>query len=689
MPAVLYVTPLDIEDVVLTVPDAVRRLAHRARVTAWAGDWSSGALVTCDPVVVARSDADPFAVFTRLPAVEPDPAYPEAVGGGWFGYLSFPARGGVPSFPRASLAWYRDVLRFDGAHWWYEALLDDGFGRTEAAARCADLCRDLVTPAHPEPARLEVTGVPDATAHVVAVERCVQAIRCGEIYQATIACTIEGRLHGCPHDGWARLVEAYAPARAALVADPAGTAVSASPELFLRRRGREVLTAPIKGTRPRTGGPADDHELDAAEHRRLAASEKDAAENVMIVDLMRNDLSRVCATGSIRVPRLLDVQAHPGVWHLVSTVQGVLAAGCDDADLLAAAFPPGSVTGAPKIRAVELVETLETTPRGLFTGAIGYVSPLAGLELAVAIRTLEVAPGGHARLGVGGGVTVDSTPVEEWAECLTKAAPVLRALGAAPLDPGPGLRGAALARRERGLFETLRVVDGRPLRVAEHVRRLRTSYAECYGTPLTADVAGAVADAVTGCPGVWRVRVDAAPGVPDRVWVTARPCPPPVPLDAQPGLVLRPHRLGPAGAPRHKFVDRAWIEAIEAPLAADEAALLVDHRDRLLEATRSSVFVVRSGVLATSPLDGRVLPGTARRAVLDALDGAGLPYDLVAPAVTELPGADGVFLVNAVRGVQWVRAAPGVTWAAPDRLTRYVARLLDPGTGRRSGRPSW
>ena len=506
----LHVAPLAVD---LPVGEVVRRLAGRARVTAWSGAWSCGALVTCDPIRVAPPAADPFALLTDLPTVVPDPAHPHAVGGGWFGYLPF---GGA-----ASLAYYRDVLRHDGERWWYEALLTSAFDEDMAGVRLAGLRAVLAAPAAVEEARLELLGEPDMTGHVVAVERCVQAIRRGEIYQANIATHLDLRLHGSPHDAWARLVEERAPARAALVADPAGTAVSASPELFLRRSGRQVRTAPIKGTRPRTGGAAD-----VAERARLAASAKDAAENVMIVDLMRNDLARVCATGTVRVPGLLDVEPHAGVWHLVSTVTGELAPGRDDADLLAATFPPGSVTGAPKLRAIEVIDELEPRPRGLFTGAMGWASPLAGLELNVAIRTLEVAPDGRAVLAVGGGVTVDSTPVEEWAECLTKAAPVLATLGArVPVAAAP----AHLARQADGLFETLLAVDGRARRVGEHVRRLRASYLECYGVPLTADVPADVAGAVGTAPAaagpgrVLRVRVDARPDEPDRVRVTVTP----------------------------------------------------------------------------------------------------------------------------------------------------------------------
>jgi para-aminobenzoate synthetase component 1 len=198
-----------------------------------------------------------------------------------------------------------------------------------------------------------------------------------------------------------------------------------SPELFLSRHGNLVRSTPIKGTLPRRDA-ADD-----VLARRLRESEKDVAENVMITDLVRNDLGRVCEVGSVRVPDLLSVRAAPGVWHLESTVEGRLAAGLTDEDLLRATFPPGSVSGAPKIRALDLIAELEPVARGVYSGAVGLVSPVAGLELNVAIRTLEIHAG-RVELGVGGGITADSDPAAEWQECLHKAAPLEKLLATPP-----------------------------------------------------------------------------------------------------------------------------------------------------------------------------------------------------------------------------------------------------------------
>jgi para-aminobenzoate synthetase/4-amino-4-deoxychorismate lyase len=665
--AALFVRPMPVR---LALADVVRRVASRDRVTAWSGSWSPGGLVTCDPVAVVRpGTAEAMRVLATQPQVRPDPEHPDAVGGGWFGYLSFPASRPT-TWPRASLGWYRDVLRHDGNRWWYEALLDTGgdedaaraggassgvrtaFDEAAACARRDLLLAALQTPAAPVSARLTTRVRPDArtrATHVAAVERCRQAIRRGDIYQANVATRLELTLHGSPHEAWARLVERLDPARACLVADPAGTAVSASPELFLRRSDRSVRTDPIKGTRPRRGDPDD-----ARERAVLRASDKDAAENVMIVDLMRNDLGRVCATGSVRVPALLDVQPHPGVWHLVSTVCGTLADGRDDADLLAATFPPGSVTGTPKLRATEVIEQVEAHPRGLFTGALGYAGPLVGLETAVAIRTLEVEPGGRTRLWVGGGITADSMPAAEWSECLDKADPILRVLGTPPRGRTvPPLAAAS------GVREVVVVAAGRPVLLAEHVERLRRSYRDLYGAPLTADVVAAVRAAAAQLPrGGWAVVIDAGPATPDRVRATVRPVP------AAGGTVV----LAPSAAPAtvgHSMTDRGALDTVEATVPPGVEPLLVDRHSDVLGTSRSNVLAVRDGVVYTPPLDGRVVPGTVRQLVLDALDDARVPYVLRPLPLALLPRMTAVVVTDALRGIRQVTAVRGVAQWPP------------------------
>jgi para-aminobenzoate synthetase component 1 len=253
-----------------------------------------------------------------------------------------------------------------------------------------------------------------------AVETVRDAIAAGDVYQVNLVQHLSAPFSG---DASA-LAGALAPLRPLaprpLVGD-AWTVVSASPELFLRRRGRNVWTMPIKGTRP-LGVPG------------LTESEKDAAEHVMIVDLERNDLSRVCEPGSVRWPELMVPRGLAGVEHLVSRVEGMLRDDIGLAELLAATFPGGSITGAPKIAAVDLIAELEPVGRGASMGAYGTVWPNGDLELALTIRTFAVAEG-RIHLWVGGGIVWDSDPAAEIEESWTKAAPLLAAIGAPVATP--------------------------------------------------------------------------------------------------------------------------------------------------------------------------------------------------------------------------------------------------------------
>ena len=226
-------------------------------------------------------------------------------------------------------------------------------------------------------------------------------------------------MDGDPLDLFARALPVAQPRFGALL----DGVVSLSPERFLRREGRLVATEPMKGTRPRAGEDG----ASRAARDSLVGSSKDAAEHVMIVDLMRNDLGRVCEYGSITVEPA-RVEAHAGVWQMVSTVSGRLRPDVGDGGLLRATFPPGSVTGAPKVQAMKVIATLEATRRELYTGAIGIVSPVAGLELSVAIRTFETH-NGRIWFGAGGGIVADSDPELELAEAFTKAAGPIGAIG--------------------------------------------------------------------------------------------------------------------------------------------------------------------------------------------------------------------------------------------------------------------
>jgi para-aminobenzoate synthetase component 1 len=256
--------------------------------------------------------------------------------------------------------------------------------------------------------------------YAAAVERVRAAIERGDVYQVNLVQHLSASCPGAPASIAGALAASLASLRPLSPRPFVGehwAVVSASPELFLARRGRRLWTMPIKGTRP-VGHAAE-----------LQDSEKDAAEHVMIVDLERNDLSRVCEPGTVRWPKLMSTHELAGVEHMVSTVEGTLRAGVDLAEILEATFPGGSVTGAPKIAAVDLIAELEPVGRGASMGALGSIRGNGDFDLALTIRTFAMGED-RIHLWVGGGVVWDSEPQEEVDESWTKARPLLDALGA-------------------------------------------------------------------------------------------------------------------------------------------------------------------------------------------------------------------------------------------------------------------
>jgi para-aminobenzoate synthetase component 1 len=201
--------------------------------------------------------------------------------------------------------------------------------------------------------------------------------------------------------------------------------VSASPERFFKIQNRIISASPVKGTRPRGTGEEEDSFL----RNQLLTSEKDRSENVMIVDLLRNDIGRICNFGSIEVKKLCDLETHPTLFHLVSTVNGELRENINLSDVLKAVFPCGSITGAPKISTMRIIDEIETAPRGLSMGAIGYIGFDKTIDLNVAIRTMVVRES-EAIFNVGGGIVIDSVPEQEYEETLVKARALLKAIGA-------------------------------------------------------------------------------------------------------------------------------------------------------------------------------------------------------------------------------------------------------------------
>jgi len=302
-------------------------------------------------------------------------------------------------------------------------------GDDEARARLKTGLHIGDPPAKPASGQINPDWTQDK--YLQACNMLIDHVRAGDIYQANLSQGFSGRLKGDPWAVFLRLIrQSDAPHAAWFRPTPSNVVITNSPERFLKLENGLVESRPIKGTRPRRADPAED----ANEAVALADSAKDKAENLMIVDLMRHDLSRVCNPGSIRVPRLNAVESYANVHHLVSTVEGRLQESKDALDLLVAAFPPGSITGAPKIRAMELIAAAEQDRRGSYCGALGWIGEGGqSLDLNVMIRTLDLIRsdsdwGVSARSG--GAITIDSDPVSEYEETLHKLSALKSALEA-------------------------------------------------------------------------------------------------------------------------------------------------------------------------------------------------------------------------------------------------------------------
>lgn len=266
------------------------------------------------------------------------------------------------------------------------------------------------------------------------VLRIQEYIRAGDVYQVNLTRTISAPFDGCPRALFSCLRTISPAPFSAFIDAPDRTILSASPELFLRFNGGGIETRPIKGTRPRFANPDDDRSAVA----ELVSDAKERAELIMITDLERNDIGRVCMYGSVEVALLAERQSFAQVHHLVSTVRGRLRNDVHPIDVFDACFPGGSITGAPKKRAIEIIAELEPTPRGLYTGAIGFFGLDGISQFNVAIRTIELA-GGQVRYGVGSGITIDSDPAREYRETCHKAVGIEAALYGSPVLDPPGL----------------------------------------------------------------------------------------------------------------------------------------------------------------------------------------------------------------------------------------------------------
>ena len=464
--------------------------------------------------------------------------------------------------------------------------------------------------------------------YLAAIGRVRDYIAAGDVYQINFTFHHRFRLTGDPVSLYCDLRRRQPVAHGALLRGPDWHLLSLSPELFVEISDGRAITRPMKGTAQRGDTPAKDAEITAW----LRADEKSRAENLMITDLLRNDLSRVALTGSVRVPELFTVETYPTVHQMTSTVEARLRPGIGFREIVKGLFPCGSVTGAPKIRAMEIIRELEAGPRGAYTGSVGMVAPNGDLRFNVAIRTLFVGDGGEGEMGIGSGIVYDSDPAAEYEECLLKA----RFLTA----PHEGFQ----------LIETMRWSRTNGFYLLErHLDRLESS-ARFFGIPCdTGAVRALLADCVRGLTGKQRVRLLLDQGGGGDATATAITLPEPPPA-VRYAIATRSvdsrdrHRY-------HKTTRREILDEERERLAAEagcDEVLFVNERGELTEGSYTNLFVEKGGWLLTPPASCGLLDGTLRRELLET-DGQ-VEERVLYPR--DLDEADAVWLGNSVRGLQ-------------------------------------
>ncbi len=471
----------------------------------------------------------------------------------------------------------------------------------------------------------------DSTAYIERFREVQNKILSGDIYQLNLTFKAKFNLQGSPLALYRDLRLKQRVAYACLVDTGEVTILSASPELFIEQHDREISTRPMKGTAPRAGTP----EADAEVKKALAADVKNRAENLMIVDLMRNDLGRIAELGSVHVSDLFTVETFKTLHQMTSGVTAKLKPGIGLVDILRAIFPPGSITGAPKIRAMELIRDLETEPRGVYCGAIGRFSPDGRSQFNVAIRTAVIDRNGAGEMGIGSGVVADSDGGREYAECLLK----MKFL----TDPV----------RRFELIETMLHEPGKGIWLrARHIARLAASAAYFDFAFDAGKVDAAIEAVLLGKEGE-RLRVRLLLDENGHVTVTTTPQPA---SDVIMRYVVSDTRLNSQDlflyhkTTRRELYDSEWQHYSET-LGADEVIYL-NERGELTEGSRTTIFVgTGDGQLLTPAVSAGLLPGTLRAQLL--AEGRAHEATLT---IDDLNRAREVYLGNSVRGL--MRATP-------------------------------
>ena len=452
-------------------------------------------------------------------------------------------------------------------------------------------------------------------------------IRDGETYQVNYTLPCRFRHSGSAAALYLALRQTQRVAYSAYLNFPEAQVLSLSPELFVERRGDTLTTRPMKGTAARGGNAAEDREI--AEH--LRSDPKSRAENLMIVDLLRNDLGRIARIGSVQVPALFQVEIYETLQQMTSTVTATLNAGTTLPEILTALFPCGSITGAPKHRTMQLIAELEQEARGIYTGAIGYIEPGGDFCFSVPIRTVVSSAPGKGIMGGGSGIVYDSDAHAEYAEVQLKTRFLLE------------------VNRELGLIESMRLnQDGSINHRALHMARLREA-AQTFGFYVPERAIREELDAYAKHRPQNEARRLRLQLNSDGTFSLADFAIPPVP--AQPVVVISDKRIASASIfRRHKTTQRELYEA-EYARAVEQGAyevLFLNEHGRIAEAARHNVFIRKDDRLLTPPISEGALPGILRQSLQAELSEQELTLD-------DLKTADAIYVGNAVRGLTEVR----------------------------------
>lgn len=507
-----------------------------------------------------------------------------------------------------------------------------------------------------------------------AVEAVRRYIVEGDIYQVNLSQRFRAPFNGDSFECFAKMYAANPAPFFAYVNAGNHQVVSTSPERFIELRDGQVEARPIKGTRPRGKTDAED----AALRAELLESTKEDAELSMIVDLLRNDIGKVCRAGSVRVVEHKRLEAYQNVYHLVSIVKGELDAGVGAVDLLRATFPGGSITGCPKIRAMEIIDELEPVRRHVYTGSIGYVGFDGTLDLSIAIRTATFTAD-QVVFSVGGGIVFDSDPSLEFEETLHKGRTLMNALDSAnAANEGANVvwhdgafkpaAAAAIPLDSEGLaygfgfFETLRVQAGRPILLAEHLQRFELAWRQLFQSPppdvTWSDVIAQLVQKNGLSKASAVVKLLAAAGKPSAgrparvLFASARPYSPRAVLSSRPGLTLQvyPH-LRHTHLADHKTLNYLFYKLAgdwAKQQGADEALIL--NADRSVSETNTASLCCIFGDTACFPISSHALPGTLAAEVRRLLTSWGFRIEDRRLMVEDLLAADQVLLMNSLMG---------------------------------------